>query len=99
MYNYMEKSQYAGMTLKTKPDVGIDPLSHRDLGGVDFVVEDWWKNVYGLSWMFSNGNPACMAYAIRSAGKVPVDNDVLYGKVGGFGFLFHISELELPEEK
>lgn len=91
MYNYMEKSQYAGMTLKTKPNVGIDPLSHRDLGGVDFVVEDWWKNVYGLSWMF-------MAYAIRSAGKVPVDNDVLYGKVDGLGFLFHISELELPKE-
>lgn len=51
-----------------------------------------------VSWMISDGNPACLEYAIRTAVqqlKVPAfDDKVVYGKVGGFGHLFHETELE-----
>lgn len=79
-----EKSPYAGMQVKTKD-------------GKTFTVEDWWQNVYGVSWMHSDGNPAAMQYGIRVATEgLPIDDEVLYGKVGAFGFLYHVTELALP---
>lgn len=42
-----------------------------------------------------------MMYAIRTGSqefKVPIDNEVVYGKIGALGHLFHVSELELPEK-
>ncbi|MBQ7894933.1 MAG: hypothetical protein IJ364_00050 [Oscillospiraceae bacterium] len=98
MYGVREKSPYAGMTVKTKSDVGVDLFSGFDLSNKEFDIEDWWENVYGASWMVANGNPAAIAYAFRSGNRgLPTDNEVLYGKIGGLGFLFHVSELELPE--
>ncbi len=95
-----ERSTYAGCEVKTRPDVGADPLTCRELGNQVFRVEDWWENVYGRSWMVANGNPAAMSYAVRIGmkGTVPFDNDVLYGKIGGMGYLIHVSELCLEEE-
>lgn len=95
-----EKSPYAGMVVKTKPDVGYCPTSSRPLGDLDFRIEDWWENVAGKSWMHSEGNPAALNYAFRIGtrnGTVPPDNEVLYGKIGMLGYLFHVSELCLPE--
>jgi len=68
--------------------------------GCDFQVEDWWENVSGKSWMFCQGNPACLEYAIRAGLKddLPTDDEVLYGKIGGLGKLIHISEIKLPKE-
>lgn len=100
MNKIRERSPYAGCEVKTRPDVGEDPLTSRDLGNQVFRVEDWWENVYGCSWMVANGNPAAMAYAVRIGLKdvsVPFDNNVLYGKIGGMGFLIHVSELCLDE--
>ena len=57
-----------------------------------FQIEDYWENVSGRSWMVSEGNPACLVYAIRSVG-LPIDNEVIYGKINGFGYLIHINEL------
>lgn len=93
-----ERSPYAGCEVKTRPDVGKD-MGGRDLGNQVFRVEDWWENVYGRSWMVANGNPAAMVYGIRIGmkGSVPIDNEVLYGKIGGMGYLFHVSELCLEE--
>lgn len=66
--------------------------------GQPYIVEDWWINIsHGKSWMASYGNPACMCYAFRtglSSIDIPDDNEVLYGKIGGFGYLIHISEIE-----
>lgn len=65
-----------------------------DLNGKIFDVEDWWHNISGQSWMNCNGNPACLKYAMRSAfAGLPTDNDVVYGKVGLFGHLVHVSEI------
>ena len=81
----------AGKTvrLKCKPDPdGLD--------GNAFVVEDWWVNIAGKSWMNCNGNLACMKYAMRGGfSGLPTDNEVIYGKVGAFGHLVHVSELRV----
>lgn len=67
---------------------------------IEYQVEDWWDRVYGASWMYAKGNPACMEYAIRSAfSHLPVDDEVVYGHVGPFGHLIHVSEiLKVVEE-
>lgn len=87
-----ERCPYAGCTLKTRPNVG--KLGGQDLGNQDFTVEDWFENVCGKSWMFANGNPTALLYAVRTANhNVPIDNDVVYGKIDGLGYAFHVSEL------
>lgn len=59
-----------------------------------YLVEDWWDRVSGASWMFAKGNPACIDYAIRSSfDHLPIDNEVVYGKIGPFGHLAHNSEI------
>ena len=100
MANVREKSPYAGKVVKIKGDVGFDFSCGVCLAGQDFLIEDWWQNVAGESWKASNGNPAALNYAFRtgmSGGKIPPDDEVLYGKIGMMGYLFHVSELCLPE--
>jgi hypothetical protein len=85
-----EKHPLAGKTVILKIS-GPDPVG---FNGSSFRVEDWWINVAGKSWMFCDGNPTCLGYAVRSAvARLPIDDDVLYGKVGGLGHIFHESEL------
>lgn len=65
--------------------------------GTEIKVEDWWENVSGGSWMDAVGNPACIAYAMRTGlmkDPPPIDNEVLYGKIGHLGVLVHVSEVE-----
>ncbi len=81
-----ETSPLAGRTVKIKDEAAV-------LGGQEYRVEDWWQNVSGGSWMDS-GSPAAWAYAARTAGSTPIDNEVLYGKVGSLGHLVHVSEIE-----
>lgn len=60
----------------------------------EFIVEDYWDRIAPESWMFSDGNPACITYALRAgAAALPIDDEVLYGKVGGYGMLAHVSEV------
>lgn len=95
-----EKFEYAGCTARLKPGVGHD-ISGRELSGETFEIEDWFENVVGCSWMGANGNPTALIYAVRSAkfgennGVHPFSNDVVYGKVHGMGFAFHINELDV----
>jgi len=58
-------------------------------------IEDLQTNVIGMSWMDADGNPACILYGLRvGTENLPIDNDVYYGKINGFGELVHASELE-----
>ena len=83
------KHPLAGKTVK----LNCKPTPE-NLDGQEFVIEDWWENVAGKSWMFCNGNPACLEYAIRSAfAGLPTDDEVVYGKVCSYGHLVHVSEL------
>ncbi len=84
-----EPSEYAGETVKIRADVA-------HLGGAEYRVEDWWINVAGMSWTEADGNPAALQYAMRAGfAGLPADDDVLYGKVGAFGHIVHISEIEV----
>lgn len=75
---------------------GINDPTLGDMGQHEYVVEGYWDdpNIGGKSWMWSNGNIACMNYGMRSGLKgLPVDDEVLYGKIGAFGYLVHVSEI------
>lgn len=83
--------RWAGKEVRIKP---TSPLANAD--GDLYVLEDWWDRVYGSSWMYADGNPAALAYAMRTAtsgGRIPFDDEVVYGKVGAFGHLLHKTEL------
>ena len=88
------KSLLAGKKVKIKKH--IKHRQYPNFGGSEILIEDWWDRVYGQSWMVSDGNPACIVYALRGMDNIiPIDDEVLYGKVGHFGSLVHISELEV----
>lgn len=71
------------------------PFSGLQIKGSEVRVEGLWKDVTGTSWQYSNGNPAALNYAMRSAiAGLPLDDNVYYGKINGLGFLIHESELE-----
>jgi len=96
---HKEKSVLAGKTVKIKKTATHQQVP--DFGGSDYLVEDWCDRIIGKSWMYANGNPACLIYAMRSADQspeIPIDNEVLYGHVGAFGHLVHISEIEKGDE-
>lgn len=78
----------AGKTTKVKADVHV-------IGGNFVKIEDWWDRIAGTSWMNCDGNPACLEFAMRSAVEgLPIDDEVVYGKINGSGLLIHESELE-----
>lgn len=83
----------AGKTVKIN-DTGKDATQSAVVPGAEYRVEDYWDKVTGKSWMNSDGNPAAMQYAMRSAiAGLPLDDEVVYGKIGAFGHLVHVSEL------
>ena len=79
---HSERHPQAGQTIKV--DIGNGP--------VDFRLEDWWDHLTGGSWMDAVGNPAALNYAMRSALTLPIDDEVVYGKIGALGYLVHTSE-------
>lgn len=72
-------------------------ITSGDFAGEFLLVEDWWDRVVGRSWMVCDGNPACLEYAVRGAGRTPIDDEVVYGKIGSLGKLIHVSELATVE--
>lgn len=66
------------------------------VGGKLIRIEGAWEEVSGKSWMFSDGNPAAMAYAMRAGFTgLPVDDNVYYGHDEvGLGHLIHETEIE-----
>lgn len=62
--------------------------------GQTYVIEDYWHIIDGRSWYERKSNPACIKYTSRVAkDDLPFDDEVLYGKIGSFGELIHISEI------
>lgn len=64
--------------------------------GDEIRVEDYWDRIAGVSWMDAVGNPAAIQFGMRSGfAGLPIDNEVVYGKVGplGLGHIVHVSEL------
>lgn len=91
---HKEPHPLAGQTITTDlkavhPQLG-DSLMH------EAVVEDWWDRVSGDSWMDSQ-TPVAYLYGMRIpfafSGEIPLDNEVVYVKIGAFGHLIHESEI------
>ena len=77
----------AGKTVRIKDDAP-------DFAGMQYHIEDYWDRISEKSWMFSDGNMACMDYAMRAGfNNLPIDNEVVYGKINGLGKLIHVSQL------
>lgn len=87
MISKQEPSPYKGKTVTL-------------VSGHSFTVEDWWININGKSWKISDGNQACMMYATRVAQQnLPMDDDVLYGRIDDdMKGLIHLSEIAPPKE-
>ena len=84
--------KYAGKTVKLRRVKSLGPLK-----GKKFDVKDWYDNINpdGEPWIVKMVyNPTCRYYAQRTLGnKKLVDENVVYGKIEGLGYLVHDSEL------
>lgn len=91
-----DKSPYAGKSIQLHP--WVKHPQDKTFSSAEFIVEDWWDRVYGSSWMFAQGNPACLVYAMRtgfSETPIPTDDEVLYGHTkNGLGHLIHLTEIK-----
>lgn len=99
---HSQPSPLAGKTVRIK-DIAGDYLA-----GAEYEVEDWWDRVAGQTWKqgwVCDGNLACLDFAVRcgaraGSGGLPLDDEVLYGKVGGLGKLVHITDIDPnPQEQ
>ena len=74
------------------------------LQGCTILIEDWWQKVSGTDWQTSalSCNPAAYNYCVNHqreySNHTPSVNWVLYGKIGGLGYLVNVNELEWPED-
>ncbi|MGH7792055.1 MAG: hypothetical protein ACREOB_07030 [Thermodesulfobacteriota bacterium] len=91
---HTENSEYKGQTVRIKAGV-TDPVQNLVVEGAKYEIEEWWDKLTGGSWHFAKGNPAAVQYAVRAAfNNLPLDDEVLYGKIDRLGHLVHISEIE-----
>jgi hypothetical protein len=87
----------AGQTVKLALKGGDNPGDIAS--GDEYRVEDYWDRLGSGSWMEAQGNPAALKYAMRAGfSGLPLDDEVVYGKVGPFGHIVHISELVTVSE-
>ena len=90
---HTSKHPLAGQTVILNENTVTDVVQGLVVGGAAFTIEDWADRVYGYSWMDAGGNLSAMHYAIRSSNELPLDDDVVYGKIFGLGNIVHVSEL------
>jgi hypothetical protein len=89
-YIHKEESSLRGQTLK---------IIRGAFKGKEFFVRDWWDRVGGHSWIMPKGSEVCLAYGKRvNDENLPIDNEVLFGKIGHLWLLIHLSELETQEQ-
>jgi hypothetical protein len=88
----------AGHTVRLRAGV-TDPVRDMVTAGAEFRIEDWWDRTHGNSWTDSPSNPAAFQYGLRifRIGHIPLDDEVVYGKIGAFGHLVHNTELGPPQ--
>lgn len=85
----MDKHPLAGKRVRLRTWDG-DPLN-----GQINVVEDWWANVKGPQETSADESPAMLHYMVRSElCRLPVDELVVYGKVGALAYIVHEREIE-----
>lgn len=93
---HADKHPLAGTTVMVRLS------KHRQIpeGPHEYRLEDWWDHATGKSWNPPGSNPAALVYSLRRADAgLPIDDEVVYGKVGSFGHLAHISEITVPKKE
>lgn len=94
MARHSEPSPLAGQTVTIKEGV-LDPVQGLVVPGAQYRVEDWWDLLTGKTWQESEGNFAAVHYGFRvGVNGLPLDNEVVYGKIGNLGHIVHVSEIE-----
>jgi hypothetical protein len=89
-----EKSPLAGQLVQVKLAKAFH--NRPDITEFQVQVADWQDRAMGGSWMFKDGNPAAMFYAMRAgAAGLPIDDEVLYTRdpTTGLSNLVHLSEI------
>lgn len=96
----MNLDKYIGKKVKIK-DWVVDEPNGQKLAGQEFLIEGYWSDINnGISWRDTDSNIAVYMYKNRitySRFIIPRDDSVVYGKVGLYGHLLHITELELDD--
>jgi hypothetical protein len=83
-------SPFAEKVVKIKSDIP-------EIGGMTFLVEDWWDMATGTPMGYKKDHPTEERYWKRTEGRIPRDNQTLYGKfetADAIGTIVHISEIE-----
>ena len=69
----------------------IDP----QLNEKEFLIEDWYLNLGGITVFEDVENPAAMIYRKRrQTFNLPLDHNYVYGKIGAYGFIVHQIEID-----
>lgn len=93
----MDRKDFAGKTVKIKEDATHPQVPN--FGDSEYRVEGYWDELTGGSWKDAQGNSAAIVYGLRAIdNNLPLDDEVLYGKIGPFGYLVHVSEIEHGKE-
>jgi len=65
-------------------------VCQQEAGEAFFEFDEAVQYKKGYGWKSCDGNPACMAYCRRvMRSGLPLNDEVVYGKVGCFGYLVH----------
>ncbi len=89
----MERKNYSNGNFTIKKSA--THIQNPKFGGSEIHIEGYWDEVHGTSWKECTGNPAAIIYALRvGMSSLPYDDNVLYGKINGLGYLVHVNELE-----
>lgn len=77
-------------------------ITEGHLKGNFIVIEDWWQKIAGEDWQASAFHNAaaynyCLNHQSEYSNHSVSVNWVLYGKIGGLGYLVNVNELERPE--
>jgi hypothetical protein len=92
-----ESHALAGKTVKLN-STAKDPLRGVLLPDVEFDVEDWYDYQFGRggghSWTQDQTFTTMHYFDRANAVGLPLDDEVIYGKVHGLGHIVHVSELD-----
>jgi hypothetical protein len=61
--------------------------------GDEYRLEDWWDHLTGKSWQDSQQIAAWNYASMAVTNNLPLDDEVVYGKIGALGYLVHVSQI------
>jgi hypothetical protein len=74
----------------------VHPLAGQTVtlvSGHEYRLEDWWDHLTGKSWQDSQQIAAWNYASMAVAENLPLDDEVVYGKIGALGYLVHVSQI------